>query len=131
MFAFPHAINDAESDENLEDVLVKHSRVRAIIQCVGLWVASGNYMCQWKLVKAEVDVPSTSSNQDFLPDSDDEDGDADDSQTTEKQDNGPQMLDDSSEEEEEEDEEEEEPEPVPEPPKKKVVKKKRAKKADS
>jgi hypothetical protein len=122
-----YGINDAESGENLEDVLVKHSRVRAIIQCVGLWIASGSYMCQWKLVKAEVDVPSTSSNQDFLPDSDDEDGDADDSQTTEKQDNGPQMLDDSSDEDEEEEEAEPEPEPVPTP--KKVVKKKRAKKA--
>lgn len=65
-------VNDAESSDNVENILVKHSKVRAIIQCVGLWIASGNYMCQWQLVKAEVKVPQTASTCDFIPDSDDE-----------------------------------------------------------
>ena len=72
-------INNKESDDNLEELLVKNTRMRAIIQCVGLWVAAKGYMCQWKLTKAEVEVPETSGQHDFLADSDgegdDEDGD--------------------------------------------------------
>ena len=98
-----YQINDAESGDNLEDILVKYSKVRAIIQCVGLWVASGNFMCQWKLVKAEVDVPGNSGTHDFLPDSDDEDGDSDNQATEDTGNDGPQMLDDSSDEEDDDD----------------------------
>ena len=65
-------INDSENPDNCEDLFVKNTKVRGIIQCVGLWVASGNYMCQWKLTKAEVEVPETFSNDDFLDDSDNE-----------------------------------------------------------
>jgi hypothetical protein len=46
----------------LGDVLVRGATVKAIIQCVGLWVSSSNYMCQWKLVRAEVDVPESSGS---------------------------------------------------------------------
>jgi len=67
--------SDAEDHTPLEKVLVKSAKVRGIIQCVGLWIASGNYMCQWQLVKAEVKVPSTASNCDFIPDSDGEEDD--------------------------------------------------------
>ena len=67
-----YKINDTENPDNCEDLFVKNTRVRGIIQCVGLWVASGNYMCQWKLTKAEVEVPETFSNDDFLEDSDNE-----------------------------------------------------------
>jgi hypothetical protein len=66
----PLNINDPESGTKIEDVLLKGTRVRCIIQCVGLWVASGNYMCQWKLVKAEVEVQNNPSTYDFLEDSD-------------------------------------------------------------
>ena len=52
-----NVINDSENPDNCEDIFVKNTRVRAIITCVGLWVASGNYMCQWKLTRAEVDIP--------------------------------------------------------------------------
>ena len=70
-------INDSENPVNCEDLFVKNTKVRAILQCVGLWVASGNYMCQWKLVKAEVDVPEMFSSDDFLADSDNEEDTAD------------------------------------------------------
>ena len=110
-----YKINDTENPDNCEDLFVKNTRVRGIIQCVGLWVASGNYMCQWKLTKAEVEVPETFSNDDFLEDSDNEDA-------VEHE-----FVEDS-------DKEEEEAEPVednhdsggseePEPVKKKVIKK--------
>jgi hypothetical protein len=67
-----YKINDSENPDNCEDIFVKNTRVRGIITCVGLWIASGNYMCQWKLTKAEVDVPETFSNENFLDDSDEE-----------------------------------------------------------
>ena len=63
------------SEDSLEEVFVKNARLRVKMSCVGLWVASGNYMCQWQLTSAEVDVPDSSENDDFLPDSDDEGGD--------------------------------------------------------
>jgi len=83
-------INVPEAD-NIEDILVKNAKIRCIMSCVGLWIASGNYMCQWKLVKGEVKVPESSVNNEFLPDSD-ESGDEEvaDAKTE------PQMLDDSS-----------------------------------
>ena len=65
-------INNPDSSDRTEDILIKNSKVRAIIQCVGLWIASGNYMCQWQLVKAEVKVPHVSTMCNFIPDSDDE-----------------------------------------------------------
>ena len=115
-------INDSENPVNLEDVLVKNTRVRAIMQCVGLWISSGNYMCQWKLVKAEVEVPEGYSNEDFLEDTDDEDAG----------DNGPTQLEDTDSDKDEsntqdnveaEEAEPEEAEPEPVTPKKKVIRK--------
>ena len=76
-----YKINADEDAVDCEEIFVKNTRVRAIIQCVGLWIASGNYMCQWKLTKAEVDVPVSYSNEDFLSDSDGE-GDDDDTNNT-------------------------------------------------
>ena len=72
---FDCEIFDTESkpiDKPLEEVLVRGAKVKAIIQCVGLWISSGNYTCQWKLLRCQVDVPKTGSN-DFLSDSEDED----------------------------------------------------------
>ena len=68
-----YTVNDTDSGDNMEDLLVKNTQMRAIIQCVGLWVASGNYMCQWKVTKAEIEVPEMSGQHDFLADSDGED----------------------------------------------------------
>ena len=66
-------VNDTDSGDNMEDLLVKNTQMRAIIQCVGLWVASGNYMCQWKVTKAEIEVPEMSGQHEFLADSDADD----------------------------------------------------------
>jgi len=65
-------INKDDSGQNIEDLLVKGSKCKCIIQCVGLWVASGNYMCQWQLMRAEVEVAEKQIGDSFLPDSDDE-----------------------------------------------------------
>ncbi len=58
----------------MEEILVRGTRVKAIIECVGLWIASASYMCQWKVVRMEADVQQVSHGPAFLPDTDDEDG---------------------------------------------------------
>ena len=95
-----YRINDSQSGDRMEELLVKGSKMRCIIQCVGLWIASGNYMCQWKVTRAEVDVPESSGNHAFLPDSDDEDTEATGppSRQQTSSSSAPRMLDDSDDE---------------------------------
>ena len=115
-------INNPESTHNIDSILLKGSKVKCVIQCVGLWIASGNYMCQWQLVKAEVEIREGMVGDDFLPDTDDEDDDG--SGETEEVD--PKMLEDS------EDEEVETPVPeVVEEPKSKPTVLKRKKKVSA
>ena len=114
-------INNAESGAKIEELLTKHTRARCILQCVGLWVASGNYMCQWQLQKAELEVAENNTACEFIAESDDEEVDNSDS-------NDPVMLDDSD--QEQSNEAVEEPvEAVVEKPKLKV--KRRVKKGSS
>lgn len=111
-------INDPESGDVIEDIFVKGAKVRCILQCVGLWISSGNYMCQWQVTKAEVELPEGMSNHNFLPDSDGE-GEGEEETTA----SGPMLVEDSEEEQEvveEEEEEVTEPEPKSSP---KTVKK--------
>ena len=70
-----YLVNKEDSGHHIEDILVKGARLKCIIQCVGLWVASGNYMCQWQLMRAEVEVPDAQMGDSFLPESDNEDND--------------------------------------------------------
>lgn len=89
------SINSDDSDESMDNVIVKGAKMRCIIQCVGLWISAAGATCQWKLDRAEVDVPDSASSHNFLPDSDDEDGG-----DFEVMSSGPKMLDDSDEDEE-------------------------------
>jgi hypothetical protein len=92
----PFNVSGANPEKSMDDVLVKGAKVKCIMSCVGIWVAAANYMCQWKMVKATVDVPESSGGEDFLPDSDDEDVDTGgDTGSTE-----PTMLDDTDEDDE-------------------------------
>jgi hypothetical protein len=59
-------------EDAMEDILVRGTRVKAIVECVGLWIASASYMCQWKVVRMEADVQKVSRGPAFLPDTDDE-----------------------------------------------------------
>ena len=110
---------EAEDHTPLENVLVKNAKVRAIIQCVGLWIASGNYMCQWQIVKAEVKVPATASNCDFIPDSDNED----DEEAVDSSAQNLEMLESSEDENGNDDVVDDDEEEVVAPPPKKPVKK--------
>ena len=60
-------------EDPMDEILVRGTRVKAIIECVGLWIASASYMCQWKVVRMEADVQKVSRGPAFLPDTDDED----------------------------------------------------------
>tara|TARA_B110000261_G_scaffold139405_1_gene158776 strand:- start:112 stop:1032 length:921 start_codon:yes stop_codon:yes gene_type:complete len=136
-------------DSPLAEVLVRGSRVKAIIQCVGLWVSSSNYMCQWKLLRAEVDVPENLGSCNFLPDTDDEceeEGDVvkatepvsekvvskttvvEDSEDEDDEDDEDDEEDDDDDDDEEDSDDEPEPEPEPEPVKKKGKAKSKGKK---
>jgi hypothetical protein len=130
-----YMINNGDSDDKIDNVLVKGTRARCIIRCVGLWIAANGYMCQWELDRAELEVPDSAVSHAFLPDSDGEEDEFEPIST------GPKMLKDSDEEDsgDEEnsgDEGEAEvevpktPEPAPEPDKapakpKKVMKQKK------
>ena len=129
------------SEDNLEEIFRKNTRLRVKMSCVGLWVASGNYMCQWQLTHAEVEVPEDAEGDDFLPDSDEEGEDG--TTTTTTGESGGVVVDDSDGDGEDgedgedvsgddgSDNAEPSPEPAPEPetPKKRVVKRKVVKKA--
>lgn len=129
------------SEDSLEDVFLKNTRLRVKMTCVGLWVASGNYMCQWQLTSAEVEVPEDADGDDFLPDTDDE-GDVENTTHKEPESTNVAVVDDSDDEDvgnvnvnEEIDDGNVTPDPEPEPvetpaaPKKKVVRRKVVKKA--
>lgn len=137
-------------EDPMEDILVRGTRVKAIIECVGLWISASSYMCQWKVVRMEADVQKVQRGFAFLPDTDDEgDGETettptedtvpasapaaeptvenDESEDEEDGDDSEEESDDDEEEsDEDEDSEEETPPPPPEP-----VKKTKAKKATS
>ena len=70
----------------LTELLVKGSKVRALVQCSGLWFASGRYGCTWNVVQLRVKAPARLQNYAFLSDSDDDDdgntGDASSSNLT-------------------------------------------------
>ena len=127
-------------DAPLEDILVRGTRVKAIIECVGLWISASGYMCQWKMVRMEADVQKVESGPIFLSDSEDEDEGSEtptsapeppaENQPPPAEPEGEDSEDDSEEEDDsdgedseeesddDEDSEEEAPPPPPEPVKK-------------
>ena len=135
-------------EDPMEEILVRGTRVKAIIECVGLWISASSYMCQWKVVRMEADVQKVQRGPAFLPDTDDEDegesapaeepapapaaapvesapaepeGDGSEDDSDEEEDSDEDGSEDES--DEDEDSEEEAPPPPPEPVKKTKAKK--------
>lgn len=106
----------------LNQLLVKGTKIRALIQCSALWFAGGKFGCSWKVAQLCVQVPARLNHYAFVADSED-DGDFD--ETPQEQ---PSNQVDDSETESEESEEDVPPEPV-KIVKKKVTKRGRGKKA--
>jgi hypothetical protein len=138
----PIDVNSSD-DLDINDVLGKHAQIKGIINCVAIWIGSGSFMCQWALSEARVEIPEAyKPRESFLPDSDDEEGEAE--EDDENRTNEPTHIEDSDEEvnEEKQDGDEDEaddasgsdaeeereptPEPVKKPAPKKVLKKKKA-----
>jgi ubiquitin len=118
-------------EENYVDVgnlLKKGSKVKLVLKCAGLWIASGKFGCTWQAEQMLVSVPPKLDDFAFRSDEEDEDEDEEGAtavggkdKVEEKKDST--LIDDSS---EETDTEEEEP---PEETPRKVVKKKKNAKA--
>jgi hypothetical protein len=109
---------DKKTDSPVEfsNVVMKGTRVKAVLKCNGIWVANGKFGCTWRAEQMCVKVPE-GGLRDFaiLSDSDDEEGDDTSSVTPGSDEKQQLMLEDSS-------EEEEEVKPTPPTEKKKVRK---------
>ena len=109
-----------ESFTDVNDLLKKGTKVKLVMRCTGIWIASGKFGCGWVAEQVQTSIPPRLENFAFRDDDDDEDEDEDeeDSQpttTTAK----PEMVDDSSDDKESGSEEE--------APKRRPVKKKKSK----
>ena len=63
--------DDKVIEKDLLDILKKGSKVKCILQCVGLWISNNSYSCQWKVNKINIEsiIPK---KIEFLEDSDSE-----------------------------------------------------------
>ena len=114
-------------EENYVDIahlLKKGSKVKLVLKCAGLWIASGKFGCTWQAEQMLVSVPPKLDDFAFRSDDEDDDDDDDDEEVgkvEEKKETT--MIEDSS-----DDTEESEEEPPEEKPRKVVKKKKASKK---
>lgn len=115
-----------EEAVDLETMFKKGTKVKMILKCNGLWIASGKFGCTWKAEQIRINAPTGFSGYAF-------DDDEDEGEPLTRQSTAPQPTKDEDnfveseeeeqveeEEQESSEEEEEEPEPV-----KKVVKRKK------
>ena len=58
-------------EENIANTLIRGSKVKCIIQCVGLWIANNSFSCQWKIKRMEC-YPYVKKPIVFLDDSESE-----------------------------------------------------------
>ena len=121
-----------DDSADLSTMFKKGTKVKMILKCNGLWIASGKFGCTWRAEQIKINSPIEYSGYAF---SDDEDEGTDLTRTEsnmngDKPDNFVESeeekeAEESAEESEESEESEEEVEEEPEPVKKKVVKKKK------
>ncbi len=87
---------------DLNTIETKGSKVTAIIQCLGIWVAAGKFGCTWKVLQMRVVPPASISGyafKDVEPCIDDENSDDGDQEVSLKKRSNPTHLIDSSEDE--------------------------------
>ena len=126
--------NSQREEVDLLTTLGKGAKVKALIQCTGIWFAGGKFGLSWKVVQMKV-VPSKKiTGYSFIDESDDEDGDGDggagetkDNESEEDVEQVDDELDDGIEDVEvvSESESEEEEDEKPPTPKKKVRRRKK------
>ena len=123
---------EGENSVDLSTMFKKGTKVKMILKCNGLWIASGKFGCTWRAEQIKINSPIEYSGYAFA-DSDDEDGGHELTRTdtnaspetpenyVDSEDESEQSKEESDNESDEGESDEEEPEPV----KKKVVKKKK------
>ena len=103
--------------EPLNEVLAKGARVKALIQCSGVWFAGGKFGMSFKALQMKITPPANLTDAYAFDDSDDED---DTSVVHEVTSSNKPLMDSSDEEspaEEEDEDGEESEDDIPEPPK--------------
>ena len=93
-------INDTSKDDykDLEKMFGRGTKVRMILKCKFIWVASGKFGCSWGVEHCEVIPAPTFDNYAFLDDSDEEGGGGKKGDRNEENPSG-NFIDDSSDEE--------------------------------
>ena len=120
---------EGDNSVDLETMFKKGTKVRMILKCNGLWIASGKFGCTWRAEQIKINSPIEYSGYAFDDDDEDEGVELTRTDTVSQPENYVESEEEEEEEaaDEEEDEEEDEveEEPEPEPVKKKVVRKKK------
>tara|TARA_B110001469_G_scaffold126455_1_gene144134 strand:- start:24 stop:860 length:837 start_codon:yes stop_codon:yes gene_type:complete len=94
--------------EDVERVLKKGTKTKALLKCTAVWFAGGKFGCSWRAEQLIVNAPKTLDDYAFRSD-DENEGEEPDEQKSSVND----LVDTTSEEEEEEEEEDEEEEAEP------------------
>uniref|UniRef100_A0A6C0CE70 Uncharacterized protein n=1 Tax=viral metagenome TaxID=1070528 RepID=A0A6C0CE70_9ZZZZ len=120
---------EGDGSVDLETMFKKGTKVKMILKCNGLWIASGKFGCTWRAEQVKVNSPIEYSGYAFDDDDDEEDSKEVRSEPVEQTDNfveSEEESEDSKDEEEvKEDSESESEEEEEQPLVKKVVKKKK------
>jgi hypothetical protein len=102
---------ETENPVDVENVLTKGAKVKAVLRCTGVWIANGKFGCGWRAEQIRVKVPEAGLREyAIMSDSEDED-------TPEVEETQTNLIDDSD--------DDDEPEKVEEVEKKKPVTKSR------
>jgi len=99
--------SDGETDSDfldLEKAFKKNTKVKMLLKCNGIWIASGKFGYTWRAEQIRIKVPASFDNYAFIP-SDDEDNDEGGGASTSSTEPKPKELIESSDESESEDEE--------------------------
>lgn len=80
--------DNAKNLVDLNNLEVKGSKISAIVQCMGIWVAGTKFGCSWKVVQMKVTPPSTIKGYAFkeIEDKTEKDIDDDDDEETDPND---------------------------------------------
>ena len=67
-------IDDREADDykNLDDMFKKGTKVKMVLRCNGIWIASGKFGCTWRAEQIKITPAMGFNDYAFLEDSDEE-----------------------------------------------------------
>ena len=67
--------NNERTYDELQTLLKKNTKARALMMCSGIWFAGGKFGLSWKLLHLQVQPSATMDDYAFIQDSDDEEDD--------------------------------------------------------